>query len=115
MKVEGEGQLLRVFVDESDTYEGKPLYAAIIQRARSEGLAGATALRGMMGFGANSLIHAATTTSHMPEDMPVVIEIVDKPEKIKAFLPTLDRMVKEGLVTLEKVTSTTYRSSRHPM
>ncbi len=115
MKIEGEGQMLRVFIDESDLWEGKPLYAAIIHRARSEGLGGATALRGMMGFGANSLIHSANTANaRIPEDMPIVVEIVDKPEKIKAFMPVLDKMVKEGLITLEKVNVIAYRSSRHP-
>jgi PII-like signaling protein len=114
MKVEGEGQLLRVYVDESDQFEGKPLFAAIIHKARSEGLAGATALRGLMGFGANSLIHSMTTNSHMPEDMPIVVEIVDKPEKIKRFQGVLDHMVKEGMVTIEKVSSVAYRSSKHP-
>jgi PII-like signaling protein len=116
MKIEGEGQMLRVFIDESDLWEGKPLYAAIIHRARSEGLGGATALRGMMGFGANSLIHSAATSGgmHIPEDMPIVVEIVDKAEKIKAFMPVIDKMVKEGLITLEKVNVIAYRSSRHP-
>ncbi len=115
MKIEGEGQMLRVFIDESDLWEGKPLYAAIIHRARSEGLGGATALRGMMGFGANSLIHSANTANaRIPEDMPIVVEIVDKAEKIKAFMPVLDKMVKEGLITLEKVNVIAYRSSRHP-
>ena len=114
MKIEGEGQLLRVFIDETDQWEGKPLYAAIIHKARAEGLAGATALRGLMGFGANSLIHSASTTAHMPEDLPIVVEIVDKAEKLKAFMPTLDKMVREGLITLEKVGVVAYRSSRHP-
>ena len=114
MKIEGEGQMLRVFVDETDTWEGKPLYAAIVQRARTEGLGGATVLRGMMGFGANSLIHTASKNSHIPEDMPIVVEIVDKAEKIKKFIPVLDQMVKEGLITLEKVQVIAYRSSRHP-
>jgi len=114
MKIEGEGQLLRVFIDENDQWEGKPLYAAIVHCARSEGLGGATVLRGMMGFGANSLIHTASKSSHIPEDLPIVIEIVDKPEKIKKFIPTLDHMVKEGLITLEKVNVIAYRSSRHP-
>ena len=115
MKIEGEGQMLRVFIDESDLWEGKPLYAAIIHRARSEGLGGATALRGMMGFGANSLIHSANTANaRLPEDMPIVVEIVDKAEKIKAFMPVLDKMVREGLITLEKVNVIAYRSSRHP-
>jgi uncharacterized protein len=114
MKIEGEGQLLRVFVDETDLWEGKPLYAAIVHRARAEGLGGATVLRGMMGFGANSLIHTAAKDTHMPEDLPIVVEIVDKPEKIKKFIPVLDHMVREGLITLEKVNVIAYRSSRHP-
>jgi PII-like signaling protein len=114
MKIEGEGQLLRIYIDESDQWEGKPLYAAIVHMARSQGLAGATVLRGMMGFGANSLIHTATNVAHMPEDLPIVVEIVDKPEKIKKFQPAIDQMVKEGLITLEKVTVVAYRSSRHP-
>jgi PII-like signaling protein len=112
MKIEGEGQLLRVFLDESDAWEGQPLYAAIVQRARAEGLAGATVLRGLMGFGANSLIHAPSRNTSLPEDMPIVVEIVDKAEKIKKFIPVLDMMVREGLITLEKVTVIAYRSSR---
>ena len=114
MRIEGEGQLLRIFVDESDQWEGKPLYAAIVHRARAEGLAGATVLRGMMGFGANSLIHSASAGAHIPEDMPIVVEIVDKMEKIKKFLPVMDHMVKEGLITVEKANVIAYRSSRHP-
>jgi PII-like signaling protein len=112
MKAEGEGQLLRVYVDESDRWDGRPLYEAIVKAARAEGLAGATVLRGMMGFGANSLIHSETKSTHMPEDMPVVIEIAEKAEKIKRFMPILDRMVKEGLVTLEKVQVVVYRPTR---
>ena len=114
MKIEGEGQMLRVFIDESDQWEGKPHYAAIVHRARSEGLAGATVTRGLMGFGANSLIHSASVTAHMPEDMPIIIELVDKMEKIKKFIPVLDHMVKEGMITQEKVNVIAYRSSRHP-
>ncbi|MFO0830975.1 MAG: DUF190 domain-containing protein [Phycisphaerales bacterium] len=111
MKIEGDGQLIRIFVDENDQHDGKPLYAAIVHRARSEGLAGATVLRGMMGFGANSLIHVPAKPG-MPEDMPVVIEIVDREDKIARFLPTLDRMVKEGLVTVEKARVIFHRSSK---
>jgi uncharacterized protein len=111
MRIEGEGQLLRIFVDESDQFEGKPLYAAIVHRARSEGLGGATVLRGMMGFGANSLIHTQNRVG-LVEDMPVVIEIVDKEDKVKRFLPVLDKMVREGLITLEKVNIIAYRTSR---
>jgi hypothetical protein len=111
MRIEGEGQMLRVFVDEQDEFEGKPLYQAIVQKARSEGLAGATVLRGMMGYGANSLIHSASTAG-IEDDMPVVVEIVDSADKIKKFVPALDKMVKEGLVTLEKVNVIFYRSGK---
>lgn len=113
MKIEGDGQLLRVFVDEQDQFEGKPLFHAIVQRARDSGLKGATVLRGVMGFGATSLIHAPTKDARLPENMPMVIEIVDQADRIKAFLPTLDRMVREGLITLEKVTVIAYRSNKH--
>ncbi len=111
MKMEGEGQLLRIFVDETDQYDGKPLYAAIVHKARSEGLAGATVLRGMMGFGANSLIHVPARPG-MPEDMPVVVEIVDREDKIAKFLPVLDKMVREGLVTVEKARVIFHRTTR---
>jgi PII-like signaling protein len=110
MKIEGEGLLVRVFLDESDSFEGKPLYAAIVQRARDAGLGGATVLRGVMGFGCHSLIHAPARSAHLPEDMPVVIEIVERAEKIKAFMPVLDRMLTEGLITVEKVNVIAYRS-----
>lgn len=109
MKIEGEGQLLRIFIGETDRWEGRPLYEGLVQAARGEGLAGATVLRGMMGFGAHSLIHSARAVG-IPEEMPVVVEIVDKAEKIKKFLPTIDRMVREGLITLEKATVIAYRA-----
>lgn len=108
MKIEGEGQLLRIFVGESDRWEGKPLYEAIVRKAREEGLAGATVLRGMQGFGAHSRIHT-TKILRLSEDLPIVIEIVDKPERIQAILPNLDDMVSEGLITLEKVHIIAYR------
>lgn len=111
MRIEGEGQLLRIFIGETDKWEGRPLFEAIVQHARGEGLAGATVLRGMMGFGAHSLIHSTHSTG-VTEDMPVVVEIVDKAEKIKKFLPTLDRLVREGMITLEKATVIAYRSSK---
>lgn len=111
MKMEGDGQLLRIFVDETDQYDGKPLYAAIVHRARDEGLAGATVLRGMMGFGANSLIHVPARPGMM-EDMPVVVEIVDREDKITKFLPVLDKMVREGLVTVEKARVIFHRTSK---
>ncbi len=108
MKIEGEGQLLRVFVDEADRWEGRPLYEAILRTTREHGLAGATVIRGMAGFGAHSRIHT-TKVLRLSEDLPVVVEIVDKPERIKAILPVLDRMVAEGLITLEPVHIIAYR------
>ena len=108
MKIEGEAQLLRIFVGESDRWEGRPLYEAIVRRAREDGLAGATVVRGMEGFGAHSRIHT-TKILRLSEDLPVVIEIVDKPERIQAILPALERMVAEGLITLENVHVIAYR------
>lgn len=108
MKMEGEGQLLRVFVGESDRWEGKPLYEAIVRRARAESLAGATVLRGLEGFGAHSRLHTAKIL-RLSVDLPIVIEIVDKPERIQQFLPALDEMVSEGMITLEKVHIIAYR------
>lgn len=109
MKIEGEGYLLRVFIGESDVFQGRPLHEAIVQAARSMGLAGATVLRGVLGFGANSLMHRPAAAG-IPSELPLVVEIVDRSEKIKAFLPTLDQMVREGLITLEKVSIVMYRS-----
>jgi len=109
VKLEGDGQLLRIFVGESDRWHGKPLYEAIVERARREGLAGATAIRGLEGFGAHSRLHT-TRILRLSEDLPVVIELVDTAEKIEAFLPGLDDMVSEGLVTLEKVRVIAYRA-----
>lgn len=111
MKIEGEGQLLRVFIDENDEWEGKPLFQEIVKKARNEGLAGATVLKGVMSYGANSLIHAVNKQG-IADDVPVVVEIVDGSEKIKKFIPVLDKMVKEGLITLEKVNVIAYRTSR---
>lgn len=108
-KIEGEGQLLRIFIGESDRWQGMPLYEAIVRRARQEGLAGATVLRGMEGFGARSRIHTAKIL-RLSEDLPIVVEIADRPERIEAFLPLLDEMVQEGMMTLEKVRIIAYRA-----
>lgn len=108
MRMEGEGELLRIFVGESDRWEGRPLHDAIVHRAREAGLAGATVLRGLQGFGAHSRIHTAKVL-RLSEDLPIVIEIVDKAERIRAFLPVLDAMVREGMMTLEKVRIIAYR------
>ena len=103
-----EAELLRVFIGESDRYEGKPLYEAIVQAARARGMAGATVLRGVMGFGAHSRMHTAKVL-RLSEDLPMVVEIVDKPERIAQFLPELDAMIDEGLVTHERVRVIAYR------
>lgn len=109
MKTPLSGTLLRIFIGESDRLEGKPLYEAIVLRARELHLAGATVLRGGMGFGKKSRIHKAGLLD-LSTDLPIVIEIVDADEKIQAFMPEVDRMVKEGMVTLEKVTVIKYSS-----
>jgi hypothetical protein len=111
MKLEGEGQLLRIFVGEADRWHGKLLYEAIVERARAEGLAGATVLRGLMGFGAKSRIHTAKVL-RLSEDLPMVIEIADRAERIQQFLPALDDMVADGLVTLERVQVIAYRPGK---
>jgi PII-like signaling protein len=113
MKIEGEGKLLRVFVGESDRWHGKPLYQALVERVRAEGLAGATVLRGIEGFGADSRLHTARIL-RLSEDLPVVIEIVDTAEQIDRILPLLDEMVGEGMVTLERVEVIAYRGSHTP-
>lgn len=111
MRIEGEGKLLRIFIGESDTWHGKPLYQAIVERVRAEGLAGATVVRGIEGFGADSRIHTSRIL-RLSEDLPVVIEIVDSAERVDAILPALDEMVAEGMVTLERVEVIAYRSSQ---
>jgi PII-like signaling protein len=109
MNIPEEGYLLRILIGESDKHGHVPLYEAIVLKARESGLAGATVLRGVMGFGRHSVVHTAKIL-RLSEDMPMVIEIVDSLEKIEAFLPTLDSMVPEGLVTMEKVRVIHYRS-----
>lgn len=108
MRLPDEGLLLRIFVGESDTVGGKPLYERIVLKARELNLAGATVTRGIMGFGAASRIHTAKIL-RLSEDLPVVIEIVDTEERVRLLLPYLDEMVTEGLVTMEKVRIVTYR------
>ena len=110
MRLEGEGKLLRLFIGESDRWHGKPLYQAIVERVRREGLAGATVVRGIEGFGADSRLHTSRIL-RLSEDLPVVIEIVDTPEQIDRVVPILDEMVGEGMLTLERVQIVTYRSS----
>ena len=107
------GKLLRVFVGENDKHEGAPLYEWIVRRAREQGLAGATVLRGLEGFGAHSRLHTAKIL-RLSNDLPIVVEIVDTEEKIEAFLPTIDEAIGEGLATVEKVEVRFYRSRVEP-
>ena len=108
MKIDGEGELLRIFIGESDRWHGQPLSEAIVRRARELGLAGATVLRGLEGFGAHSRIHTSSIL-RLSQDLPIVVEIVDQRERIEAFLPILDEMVHEGMITVEKVRVIAYR------
>ena len=102
MQIPKQALLLRIFIGEDDKLGGSPLYEAIVMKAREMHLAGATVLRGPMGFGASSRLHTAKIL-RLSEDLPLVIEIVDSDDKINGFLPTLDRMMTSGLITLEKV------------
>lgn len=106
-----DGQLLRVFIGESDVWQGEPLYRAIVLKAREMGLAGATVLRGPMGFGAHSRMHTAKLLE-LSTDLPIIIEIVESPAKIQALLPFLDEVVSEGLITIEDVRILHYRPQR---
>ncbi len=108
MHIPEEGMLLRVFIGESDQYKGKALYEQIVLKARELNLAGATVLRGIMGFGADSRVHTAKLL-RLSEDLPVVIEIVDSKEKLDTLLSFLDEVVEEGLITLEKARVIKYR------
>jgi uncharacterized protein len=103
-----EGCLLRIFIGESDRHGGKLLYEWIVLKAREQGLAGATVLRGMMGFGAHSRLHSFRI-ERLSEDLPIIIELVDTREKLEAFLATIDAAIGEGLATLEKAEVRFYR------
>ncbi len=109
MRIPTDGQLLRIFIGEADRWQGAPLYEAIVLLAKQEQLAGATVLKGMMGFGCKSHLHTAKLL-RLSEDLPIIIEIVDSEAKIAQFLPRLDAMVGEGLVTLEKAHVVMYRA-----
>ena len=111
MVIPREGYLLRIFIGESDRHEGKPLYEWIVLKAREQGLAGATVLRGMMGFGGHSRLHTFKI-ERLSLDLPIVIEVVDAREKLEAFLTLIDDNVTEGLATVEKVDVRLYRSGK---
>ena len=113
MQIPHEAVLLRVFIGESDRWEHKPLYEAIVLKAREMHLAGATVLRGPMGFGKSSRLHTAKIL-RLSADLPLVIEIVDSEEKIQSFLPVLDQMMGGGLLTLGKVRVIDYRAGPAP-
>jgi PII-like signaling protein len=102
MTIPEDGYLLRIFIGESDRHGHQPLYESIVLQAREAGLAGATVLRGVMGFGKHSILHTAKIL-RLSEDMPMIVEIVDSLENIEKFLPLLDELIKDGLVTIEKV------------
>lgn len=102
MKLPENSMLLRIFLGEKDHCKGKPLYEKIVYKARELNMAGATVIRGIMGFGANSRIHTLKLLS-LSEDLPIIIEIVDKKEKIDRILPFLEEVIKEGLITLEEI------------
>ena len=110
MKIPQDGYLLRVFIGESDRWHGTPLYEAIVIKARELHVAGATVIRGPMGFGANSRLHT-TKILRLSEDLPMIVEIVDAKEKIDELMPHIDEMVQEGLVTLERVQVIKYRAA----
>ena len=103
------GQLLRIFIGEANKHGRIPLYEWLVKQARSQGMAGATVLRGIQGFGANSLIHT-TKILRLSEDLPVIVEIVDREEKIESFLQSVDHAITEGLVTVEKARVRMYRA-----
>src|SRR5512141_2450820 len=109
MQLPTEGTLLRIFIGEADKVQGKPLYEWIVLRAREQGLAGATALRGMMGFGANTRKIHTFRFDTLSEDLPVIIEIVDTQDKLEKFLELIEPHIKAGLATIEKAQIKFYR------
>ena len=112
MQLPEEGCLLRIFIGESDKYEHKPLYEWIVLQARDRGLAGATVLRGMMGFGANTRVIQTFKIERLSEDLPIVVEVVDTKERLEAFLEIIDPHIKAGLVTLEGAKIKFYRAEK---
>ena len=109
MKSEADAKLVRIFLGESDRWKGQPLYVAIVEEMRRAGLAGATVFKGILGFGAHSVMHAARFVD-LSSDLPIMIELVDSADKVLAFLPKLDEMVGEGLVTIENVHIIAYKA-----
>jgi PII-like signaling protein len=113
VKIEGSGLLVRIYIGESDSWHGRPLYQAIVERLRERGMAGATVLRGIEGFGAKAHLHT-TRILRLSEDLPILIEVVDQEDRLRAVLPELDAMVGDGLITLERVEVLAYRADGPP-
>lgn len=111
MQLPEEGYLLRIFIGEADKFHGKPLYEWLVLQAREQGLAGATVLRGIMGYGANSREIRTFKITRLSEDMPIVVEIVDSKEKLETYLETIDQSIQAGMVTLEKAAIRIYRGN----
>ena len=109
MRIEGQALLVRIYIGESDQWHGQPLYHAIVERLRTAGAAGATVLRGIEGFGAHAHLHT-TRILRLSEDLPVLIEVVDEEERMRALLPELDAMVGDGLITVERIEVHAYRA-----
>jgi PII-like signaling protein len=112
MHLPEEGYLLRIFIGESDKHLGKPLYEWLVLRAREQGLAGATVLRGVMGFGANTRVIHTFKIERLSEDLPMVVEIVDTKENLESFLESIDEHIQAGLVTLEKAQIRFYKADK---
>ena len=112
MRIEGPALLVRIYIGESDQWEGRPLYQALVEFLRKEGIAGATVMRGIEGFGARAHVHT-TRILRLSKDLPILIEAVDSEDRLRAVLPALDGMVDDGLITLEHVEVVAYRPG-HP-
>ena len=111
MHLPERAEIIRIFIGEADKHAGRPLYEVIVEEARKRGMAGATVLKGVMGFGAASRIHTAKIL-RLSEDLPLVIEIVDRPDRIEAFLPWLDEVVNDGLILIEDARVLLYRHAK---
>jgi PII-like signaling protein len=110
MRIDGPALLVRIYIGEADHHDGKPLYQAVVAFLRQRGIAGATVFRGIEGFGANARLHTSRLL-RLSEDLPILIEVVDAEERIRAVLPDLDEMVGDGLITLEKIEVIAYRGT----
>jgi PII-like signaling protein len=113
MRIDGPALMARIYIGESDHHDGRPLYEAIVETLRQRGVAGATVMRGIEGYGRAARLHTASVL-RLSSDLPVLIEVVDREDRLRAVLPEIDAMVPEGLITLEHVEVIAYRSPRPP-